>query len=120
VSKNKKDRKEPEDQPEVQTAAEETAPQPSKKVDNAVKKALEKQAPGVQQIELQPCPCGTVGVNLLVDLPQGSKVGHGTCGSCGVWGVDVLAPRSNDEKLIANAAAKAWNEAPRIPLPYPV
>lgn len=115
MSKNKKDRKEP----EVQTAAEETAPK-AKKVDAAVKRALEKQAPGVQQIELQPCPCGTVAVNLLVDLPQGSKVGHGTCGSCGVWGVDFLSPRSNDKELIANAAAKAWNEAPRIPLPYPV
>lgn len=119
MSKNKKDRTEPKDQPEVKTAAEETAPQP-KKVDAAVKRALEKQAPGVQQIELQPCPCGTSAVNLLVDLPQGSKVGHGTCGSCGVWGVDFLAPRTNDQELIANAAAKAWNEAPRIPLPYPV
>lgn len=118
MKKNKKDRKELETPPEVQTAAEETAPKPAK-VANAVKRALERQAPGVTQIELQACPCGTVNVNLLVDLPQGSKVGHGTCGSCGVWGVDFLAPRSNDKELIATAAAKAWNEAPRIPLPYP-
>ena len=79
-----------------------------------MKRALERQAPGVTQIKLEPCPCGTVNVNLLVDLPQGSKVGHGTCGSCGVWGVDFLAPRSNDKELIASAAAKAWNEAPRV------
>ena len=113
MSDNKEDPNEFEDQPEVQTAAEETAPQPEE-VAGAVKRALERQAPGVTQIKLEPCPCGTVNVNLLVDLPQGSKVGHGTCGSCGVWGVDFLAPRTNDKELIASAAAKSWNEAPRI------
>lgn len=117
MSDDKEDTNEFEDQPEtlakVQTAAEETAPEPAA-VSAAVKRALERQAPGVTQIKLEPCPCGTVNVNLLVDLPQGSKVGHGTCGSCGVWGIDFLAPRSNDKELIATAAAKAWNEAPRV------
>ena len=113
MSDNKEDPNEFEDQPEVQTAAEETAPQ-TEEVAGAVKRALQRQAPGVTQIQLEPCPCGTVNVNLLVDLPQGGKVGHGTCGSCGVWGVDFLAPRSNDKELIASAAAKAWNEAPRV------
>ena len=98
---------------EVLTPAEETAPQPSE-LPEAVKRALERQAPGVQQIVLAPCPCGTATVNLIIDLPQGSKVGRGTCGACGVWGIDFLAPRSQDKDLIGKASAKAWNEAPRI------
>jgi len=101
-----------EDSP-VQTPAEETAPEPSK-VSEAVKEALARQAPGVQQIVLAPCPCGTANVNLLIDLPQGTKVGRASCGACGVWGVDFLAPRTNDKDLLGKSAAKAWNEAPRI------
>ncbi len=97
----------------VKTAAEETAPN-TEAVHEAVHRALQRQAPGVVQIVLAPCPCGTANVNLLIDLPQGSKVGRAGCGACGVWGVDFLAPRSNDKELMGRAAAKAWNEAPRI------
>jgi len=52
-------------------------------------------------------------VNLLIDLPQGSKVGRAGCSACGVWGVDFLAPRTQDQELVGKHAAKAWNEAPR-------
>ena len=113
MSDDKQDPNEFEDQPEVKTAAEETAPQPSE-VSDAVKQALAQQAPGVVQIQLAPCPCGTVNVNLVIELAQGSKIGRGTCGACGVWGIDFLAPRSQDKELLGKTAAKAWNEAPRI------
>lgn len=115
MSENNEGANEFEDQP-VQTPAEETAPKPTDTVDvsAAVKQALERQAPGVTQIQLAPCPCGTPNVNLLIDVPQGNKVGRGTCGSCGVWGIDFLVPRSQDKDLLGRAAAKAWNEAPRI------
>ena len=112
MSENNEDPNEFEEKP-VQTPAEETAPQPSE-VSEAVQRALARQAPGVTQIKLAPCPCGTANVNLLIDLPQGEKVGRGTCGACGVWGIDFLTPRSNDKELLGRAAAKAWNEAPRI------
>ena len=94
----------------VKTAAEETAPKPSEVAD-AVKQAIAQQ--GVRQIKLAPCPCGAVNVNLVLDIAQGGKIGRSTCGACGIWGVDFLAPRSKDQELIGNAAAKAWNEAPR-------
>lgn len=94
----------------VQTSAEETAPQPAA-VAEAVKAAITQQ--GVNQIKLEPCPCGVANVNLIIDIAQGGKVGRGTCGACGIWGVDFLAPRSQDQELIGKACAKAWNEAPR-------
>lgn len=95
---------------QVKTPAEETAPQPDAVAD-AVKTALAEQ--GVTQIQLAPCPCGAVNVNLILDMAQGSKVGRASCGSCGIWGVDFLAPRTQDQELVGKAAAKAWNEAPR-------
>ena len=75
MSDNKEDANEFEDQPEVQTAAEETAPTPEveqkpSEVPEAVRRALQKQ--GTVQIQLAPCPCGTVNVNLVIELPQGS------------------------------------------------
>ncbi|MCK5090232.1 MAG: hypothetical protein KAQ88_09645 [Hyphomicrobiaceae bacterium] len=112
MSESNEDANEFETPAEVQTPAEETAPAPSELPD-AVKQALARQAPNVTQIVLAPCPCGTANVNLLIDIPQGSKVGRGTCGACGVWGVDFLAPRSQDKEIMGKAAAKAWNEAPR-------
>ena len=69
--------------------------------------------PRVQQIPLLPCPCGSTEANLMLDVPQGQKVGRATCSLCGVWGVDFLVPRSQDQNLIGAAASKAWNEAPR-------
>jgi len=112
VSETNEDANEFKTPAEVLTPAEETAPQPSE-VPDAVKQALARQAPGVQQIVLASCPCGTANVNLLIDVPQGSKVGRATCGSCGIWGVDFLAPRTNDKDLFGKTASKAWNEAPR-------
>jgi len=38
---------------------------------------------------------------------QGTKVGRATCGSCGVWGVDFLAPRTQEQEPVGKAAAKA-------------
>lgn len=96
----------------VQTPAEETAPKPSA-VHEAVKKALVPSTVS-QKINLEPCPCGAVKVNLMVDVGQGTKIGRATCGACGVWGVDFLAPRTQDQELFGKAASKAWNEAPRI------
>lgn len=96
----------------VQTPEEETAPEPQpSEIHDAVRNALAQQ--GAQQISLAPCPCGTANFSLVLDLPQGSKVGRGTCGACGIWGIDFLAPRSQDKDLIGRTAAKAWNEAPR-------
>jgi len=111
VSENNEDANEFDTPAEVQTAAEETAPEPSE-VHDAVKQALN--VPQVtDQIMLEPCPCGTANVNLLIDVPQGSKVGRATCGACGIWGVDFLAPRSQDKEIMGRAATKVWNEAPR-------
>lgn len=96
----------------VKTPAEETAPAADPDaVSEAVARALAEQK--VTQVQLAPCPCGTANVNLLIDLPQGSKVGRAGCSACGVWGVDFLAPRTQDQDLVGKAAAKAWNEAPR-------
>jgi len=111
VSDDTQDPNEFEEKP-VQTPAEETAPEPSA-VHEAVKEALV-QRPSVQRINLEPCPCGAVNVNLIVDVGQGTKVGRATCGACGIWGVDFLSPRTNDKELFGKAASKAWNEAPRI------
>lgn len=98
----------------VETPAEETAPEPSA-VHAAVKEALVPPAnrPPVTQIPLAPCPCGNNETNLLLDVPQGQKVGRATCSICGIWGVDFLVPRSQDQELVGQAASKAWNEAPR-------
>lgn len=63
--------------------------------------------------QLRPCACGATEFNLMIELPQSSKVGRATCGACGTWGIDFLAPRTQDQNLISSAAAKAWNEAPR-------
>lgn len=111
MSENNQDPNEFKDQPEVKTPAEETAPKPEA-VHEAVKQAIAQSA--VQQIKLEPCPCGTPNVNLLLDVAPNNKVGRASCGACGVWGVDFLAPRTKDNELIGKAAAKAWNEAPRI------
>lgn len=103
----------PAENAEVQTPAEETAPKPDNPaLQQAVSAALAKQ--GVTQIQLAPCPCGTPNVNLILDMAQNSKVGRASCGACGIWGVDFLAPRTQDQDLVGKAAAKAWNEAPRI------
>ena len=96
---------------DVPSQQEEAAPKPEA-VAEAVREAI-KQNPGAIQMELAPCPCGTPNVNLMIDLPQGAKVGRAGCGTCGVWGVDFLAPRTQDQDLLGKAAAKAWNEAPR-------
>ena len=85
---------------------------PESEVPAAVREALREPVP-VAQIQLAPCPCGVTNVNLLIDLPQGSKVGRAGCSACGVWGVDFLAPRTQDQELVGKHAAKAWNEAPR-------
>lgn len=94
----------------VKSNQEEAAPVAAP-VAEAVSRALAEN--NVTQVQLAPCPCGTPNVNLLIDLPQGSKVGRAGCSACGVWGVDFLAPRTQDQDLVGNAAAKAWNEAPR-------
>ena len=96
----------------VASNQEEAAPTADNpKIQEAVARAL---AEGkVTQVELAPCPCGVPGVNLLIDLPQGSKVGRAGCSACGVWGVDFLAPRTQNQELVGQAAGKAWNEAPR-------
>lgn len=101
----------PAENAEVQTPAEETAPKPAALAE-AVKVALAEQR--VTQVQLAPCPCGTPNVNLILDMAQGSKVGRASCSACGIWGVDFLAPRTQDQDLVGKAAAKAWNEAPRI------
>jgi hypothetical protein len=111
VSENNEEPNDFKPDPAIKTAAEETAPKPSE-VHDAVRQALAQQ--GVKQIKLAPCPCGVTAVNLMIDIPQGNKIGRSTCGACGVWGVDFLAPRTQDQELIGTAAAKAWNEAPRI------
>lgn len=90
----------------------ELEPEPSA-VHAAVKEALIPEQPAVQQIKLAPCPCSAGETNLMLDAPAGSKVGRASCSVCGVWGVDFLVPRSQSQELIATAAAKAWNEAPR-------
>jgi len=116
VSESNEDANEFETPAEVLTPAEETAPEAmpnTEAVHEAVHRALAKQAPNVVQRNLEPCPCGTDNVNLLIDVAQGSKVGRATCGACGIWGVDFLAPRSQDKELMGRAATKVWNEAPR-------
>ena len=92
----------------VKSNQEEAAPTA---VSEAVQKALSEN--NITQVQLAPCPCGTPNVNLLIDLPQGSKVGRAGCSACGVWGVDFLAPRTQDQEILGSATAKAWNEAPR-------
>lgn len=92
----------------VKSNQEEAAPTA---VNEAVARALAESK--VTQVQLAPCPCGTPNVNLLIDLPQGSKVGRAGCSACGVWGVDFLAPRTQDQEIVGHAAGKAWNEAPR-------
>jgi hypothetical protein len=111
VSESNEEQNEFAGDPAVETAAEEAAPEP-KAVAAAVQQALAEQHP-VPQIQLAGCPCGVANVNLLIDLPQGSKVGRAGCSACGVWGVDFLAPRTQDQELVGQHAAKAWNEAPR-------
>lgn len=93
----------------VKTPAEETAP--NVELSDAVKEAIAKQ--GVTRIDLAPCPCGAQNVNLMLELDANSKIGRASCGSCGAWGIDFLAPRTQDKELVGRAAAKAWNEAPR-------
>ncbi len=95
----------------VNTPSEETAPHPTAVAD-AVNEALQKQAPGKVAIQLNDCPCGSAG-DLMLDVPQGTKVGRASCSNCGVWGVDFLVPRTNNQEILAKAAGKAWNEAPR-------
>lgn len=83
-------------------------------VHDAVKAAIasdQEQAAGL--VQLGQCPCGAANMNLMLEIPQGAKVGRATCGTCGVWGVDFLAPRTQDQNVVSVAAAKAWNEAPR-------
>jgi len=114
VSESNEEQNDFEDVPAVETPAEETAPtaqpEPSA-VHEGVKKAIAEQA--AKQIQLAPCPCGSPESNLMLDVPQGSKIGRASCGACGVWGVDFLVPRVQDQELVGKYAAKAWNEAPR-------
>jgi len=107
VTENNEVSNEFEDQPDAE-------PEPSA-VHAAVKNAIEHSAtdPRVQQVPLAPCPCGTGEPNLMLDVPQGQKIGRASCSLCGVWGVDFLVPRTQDQNLIGAAASKAWNEAPR-------
>ena len=113
MNDNNDEQSEPIDQPEVPTASEEAAPEPKpSQVHDAVRSALANEM--AQHVVLSSCPCGSTNVNLMIDLPQGSKVGRATCGACGTWGVDFLAPRTQDQDLLGKVAAKAWNEAPRI------
>ena len=82
----------------------------------AVQKALDQGA--ARRIEIAPCMCGanapgTPPVDLTVRMQQGSQVARASCSGCGVWGVDFLVPQTNNQELVAVAAAKAWNEAPR-------
>ena len=94
--------------------SEEEAPtaEPSE-VHEAVKTAIAEQQPVVAQVQLALCPCSDGETNLMLDVPQGSKVGRASCSTCGVWGVDFLMPRTQDKDIISAAASKAWNEAPR-------
>ena len=62
---------------------------------------------------LSPCMCGAAEPNVVIEIPNGTKIGRATCGECGIWGVDFLAPRSQDQNVIGAAATKAWTEAPR-------
>lgn len=82
-------------------------------VADAVKQAIAAQQATGQRINLAPCPCGERNVTVMLDIPQGSKVGRATCGTCGTWGVDFLVPRSQDQNLAGKKAAEAWNDAPR-------
>jgi len=92
----------PTEQPAGQDAAE-VAPE--------ILEALAKAQPN--KVELRPCGCGAAEPNVMIDVPNGAKIGRVTCGTCGVWGVDFLAPRTQDQNVTGAAAAKAWNEAPR-------
>lgn len=100
----------------IETNQEEAAPeaQPPEdpnKVAEAIAKALESQGP--PRASLKGCPCGELQEpKINIDVSQ-DKVGRATCGGCGVWGVDFLVPRTQDQNLIGAAAAKAWNDAPR-------
>lgn len=82
----------------------------------AVQTALAQGA--AKRVEIRPCMCGanapgTDPVDLTIRMEQNSKVGRVCCSGCGVWGVDFLVPLTNNQELIAQAATKAWNEAPR-------
>jgi len=87
-------------------------PEPAE-VAAAVRQAIVEQQPAVTQTDLLPCVCSDGQTNLMIDVPNGQKIGRATCSVCGVWGVDFLVPRSQDQNLIGAAASKAWNEAPR-------
>ena len=99
---------------EAPNAADAAAQADPAAVAEAVKNALAMQA--AQKIDMAPCPCGSLVENLMLSIGQG-QVGRATGGCCGIWGVDFLVPRTQDQEIIAKAAAKAWNEAPR---PAPV
>lgn len=88
--------------------------EPLAKSADAAAEAIQRALAGAKRgPQLSPCACGATDFNLMIELPQSSKVGRATCGACGTWGIDFLAPRTQDQNLISGAAAKAWNEAPR-------
>ena len=61
----------------------------------------------------QPCPCGAVPEQLVLEVNQESKVGRATCGNCGVWGVDFLRGLAREQEPILDKAQAAWDAAPR-------
>ena len=79
------------------------------------KKRVKKTArqPKTKKPEILPCPCGASPDGVGISMPQGSQVGHASCKSCGVWGVDFLIPKVQDKAIIITTAIMAWNGAPR-------
>ena len=105
-----------EDQVNAADPAEPDAPQEPEP--SAVHKAVTDAIAQTQEenkVELSACPCMKHDpAEIVVESQQGTKVGHAICSHCGVWGVEFLIPRTQDQNVLARAAAKAWNDAPRI------
>lgn len=100
---------------EVQNAFENTPavePEPSE-VHAAVVEELAKENPDMVRIEMAPCACGQPMEKLTLDTSGNNKVGRVVCGQCGIWGVEFLIPRTDQQEVVGKAATKAWNEAPR-------
>ncbi len=60
----------------------------------------------------QPCPCGKVPEQLMLEVNEQNKLGRALC-PCGVWGLEFLRGFEKDPEKILDKAQQAWDSAPR-------
>jgi hypothetical protein len=64
--------------------------------------------------QLQPCPCGTIPENLVIEVRERAKYGLVSGSCCSEWHVEFRNGYTDDNALTTSRAADAWNQAPRL------